>query len=93
MPYEKSIGKVLALLSEAADILGGMALLGDLNTVDEVWISSAHMDIRNIMDDLEDFKNGTHNLPDDEEYDLSDDDPFPYDDEDDDVDRGNHPIN
>jgi hypothetical protein len=91
MPYEKSIDKVLALLSEAADILGGMALLGNLSTVDETWISSAHMDIRTTMDDLEEFKNGTHNLPDDEEDDDGGADL--EDDEDDEVDHGNHPIN
>jgi hypothetical protein len=81
MPYEQLIDKVRALLTEAADILGGMALLGDLSTADETYISAIHMDLRSAIDDLEEFKNGTHNLPDDDDEweppgDDEDKDPF-----------------
>lgn len=61
MPYEMSIKKALKKLDEAANILGGIALLGNLNHSDSEYISAIQFDITAAMSDLEDFRDGLHN--------------------------------
>jgi hypothetical protein len=67
MPYKKTIDKVLKLLGDAADELGGMALIGNLSGADQTYISQIHMDIREAMEELDEFGNDVHNIWEDEE--------------------------
>lgn len=61
MLYDKSIKKAMSKLDEASNILGGIALLGNLSLSDSDFISSLQMDVTSVMSDLENFMNGTHN--------------------------------